>query len=92
MIRYYKKKPVTVAAVKWDGSNLKEVMDFMNGNGMVKNNVLIIPTLEGTMVAEIGSYIIKSAKDEYYPCRGDIFEDTYEEIKWKRKHQKTILI
>ena len=81
MIKYYKKKPVVVSAVKWDGSNLKEVMDFMNGKGMIKNNVLIIPTLEGAMAAEVGSYIIKGVKGEYYPCRGDIFEDTYEEVK-----------
>ena len=48
---------------------------------MIKNDVLIIPTLEGTMAAEIGSYIIRGIKGEYYPCRGDIFEDTYEEVK-----------
>lgn len=48
---------------------------------MIKNDVLIIPTLEGTMAAEIGSYIIRGIKGKYYPCRGDIFENTYEEVK-----------
>ena len=81
MIKQYKKKPVVVSAVKWDGSNLKEVMDFMNGKGMMKCGNIVIPTLEGTMAADIGSYIIKGVKGEYYPCRGDIFEDTYEEIE-----------
>ena len=81
-----------VAAVKWNGINLQEIRDFTNNEAMIKNDVLIIPTLEGTMAAEIGSYIIRGIKGEYYPCRGDIFEDTYEEVKWKRQHQKTILI
>lgn len=81
MIKYYKKKPVVISAVKWTGDNLKEVMDFMNGKAMVKCGNIIIPTLEGTMAAEVGSYIIKGVKGEYYPCRGDIFEDTYEEVK-----------
>ena len=81
MIKYYKKKPVVVSAVKWDGSNLQEINTFTDNKAMVKNNTLIIPTLEGTMAADIGSYIIKRVKGEYYPCRGDIFEDTYEEVK-----------
>ena len=81
MIKYYKKKPVIVAAIKWDGSNLQEINTFTDNKVMMKNNTLIIPTLEGTMAAEVGSYIIKGVKGEYYPCRGDIFEDTYEEIK-----------
>lgn len=53
---------------------------------MIKNDVLIIPTLEGTMAAEIGSYIIRGIKGEYYPCRGDIFEDTYEEVKFGKSY------
>lgn len=81
MIKYYKKKPVVISAVKWDGSNLQEITTFTDNKAMVKNNTLIIPTLEGNMVADIGSYIIKGVKGEYYPCKGDIFEDTYEEVK-----------
>ena len=81
MIKYYKKKPVVVSAVKWDGSNLQEINTFTDNKAMIKNNTLIIPTLEGTMAAGVGSYIIKGVKGEYYPCRGDIFEDTYEEVK-----------
>ena len=81
MIKYYKKKPVVVSAVKWDGSNLQEVNTFTDNKAMMKNNTLIIPTLEGTMAAKVDSYIIKGVKGEYYPCRGDIFEDTYEEVK-----------
>ena len=39
---------------------------------------LFIKTLEGTMTAEIGDYIIKGIKGEFYPCKPDIFEATYE--------------
>ena len=81
MIKQYKKKPVVVSAVKWDGTNLQEILSFTNNKAMMKSNTLIIPTLEGTMAADVGSYIIKGVKGEYYPCRGDIFEDTYEEVK-----------
>lgn len=38
-------------------------------------------TLEGTMIAEVGDYIIKGVRGEIYPCKPDIFEQTYEEVK-----------
>ena len=41
----------------------------------------IIHTLEGDMKANIGDYIIRGVKGEYYPCKPDIFEQTYEEAK-----------
>ena len=42
---------------------------------------LIIKTLEGEHLASIGDYIIKGVKGEFYPCKPDIFEQTYEELK-----------
>lgn len=41
---------------------------------------LIIKTLEGDMKANIGDYIIKEINGEYYPCKPDIFEKTYERV------------
>jgi hypothetical protein len=41
---------------------------------------LPIKTLEGTMKADIGDYIIKGVKGEFYPCKPDIFKETYELI------------
>ena len=41
---------------------------------------LIIPTLEGAMRAKIGDYIIKSVNGEFYPCKPDIFEKTYDRL------------
>ena len=37
-----------------------------------------IPTLEGTMVASVGDYVIKGVNGEFYPCKPDIFHKTYE--------------
>jgi hypothetical protein len=39
-----------------------------------------VPTLEGDMTASVGDFIIKGVKGEYYPCKPDIFEATYEKI------------
>ena len=42
---------------------------------------LDIPTLEGTMHADIGDWIITGVKGEQYPCKPDIFEKTYERVE-----------
>lgn len=39
---------------------------------------MLIPTLEGTMLAREGDYIIRGVKGEYYPCKPDIFSETYD--------------
>lgn len=41
---------------------------------------IVIPTLEGRMIAEPGDWIIRGIKGEFYPCKSDIFEATYEPI------------
>lgn len=38
----------------------------------------VIKTLEGMMRGEYGDYIIKGVKGEIYPCKPDVFEETYE--------------
>lgn len=42
---------------------------------------IIIPTLEGEMKARVGDWIIRGVNGEYYPCKKDIFEKTYEPVK-----------
>lgn len=84
---YYRKKPVIIEAVQWDGDNLGDVcalaMDSareINVIGLPNNQMGIdITTLEGTMTARLGDYIIKGVKGELYPCKPDIFAATYEE-------------
>lgn len=46
-----------------------------------ENMGLIIPTLEGEMLAIENDYIIKGINGEYYPCKPDIFHKTYDIIK-----------
>lgn len=85
-IRLYRKRPVVIEAMKWDGS--AEVMSWIAEEGKrelsasFKTNkpTLTIHTLEGDMTADFGDYIIKGVKGEFYPCKPDIFDMTYEEI------------
>lgn len=83
----YRKKPVVIEAVKYNGLNLVEIQKFIGKSletDFYDNEVtapilsLIIPTLEGDMKAMPGDYIIKGVNGEPYPCKPDIFEKTYE--------------
>lgn len=79
----YRKKPVVIEAIQWNGNNLEECLNFMSDNGFLGyghncKNQIIIKTLEGDMLANINDYIIKGVNDEFYPCKPDIFEKTYE--------------
>ena len=76
----YRKKPVVIEAVQWTGKNLKEILDFMNWKNANHDeaNGLSIHTLEGNHKANVGDWIIKGVHGEFYPCKPDIFEKTYE--------------
>lgn len=82
---FYRKKPVIVEAIQWTGQNKHEIYTFLNednfyiDHGRVEGG-LIIKTLEGEHVASIGDYIIKGVNGEFYPCKPNIFEKTYEEV------------
>lgn len=81
MVKKYCKKPVTVEAVVYDGTNKVEIQLFMGCylDEWSDKGKLKIPTLEGDMWATKGDYIIKGIKGEFYPCKPDIFVETYEE-------------
>lgn len=80
MIKKFRKKPVTIEAIQWLGTNLSEIDDFAGGSIANKGTTLVIHTLEGDMEASISDYIIKGVNGEFYPCKPDIFAKTYEEI------------
>lgn len=80
MIKKYRKKPVTIETIQWNGGNLSEIRDFMRRTVVAIGLVLIIPTLEGNMHASLNDYIIKGINGEFYPCKPDIFAKTYEEV------------
>ena len=79
MINKYRKKPVVIEAVQWTGDNKDEIRDFIDrAMYTFKNGALLILTLEGDHKANIGDFIIKGVNGEFYPCKPEIFEKTYE--------------
>lgn len=97
MIKKYVKKPIEVESIQLTKENIIEVFDFLDGANyketksveeledfsqmMLKQGYIEIETLEGYMKANFGDYIIKGVKGEFYPCKPDIFESTYEEVR-----------
>ena len=79
----YRKKPVVIDAVQWVRGNEDKVKAFMNMELVTEyqGEILVIETLEGTMRANQGDYIIKGVNGEFYPCKPDIFEQTYELVE-----------
>jgi hypothetical protein len=81
----YRKKPVVIEAVQYDGNfrcldifSINEVSHFIVSKDKNDKQCIKIPTLEGEMTATIGDYIIRGVQGEFYPCKPDIFEKTYE--------------
>ena len=82
----YRKKPVVIEAIQFNGKNAEEIEQWSNNNvkaGPVSEDTLTrayleIETLEGTMTAQPNDYIIKGVNGEFYPCKPDIFEKTYD--------------
>lgn len=82
----YRKKPVLIEAVLWNGVEVSEVTDWIskalqNETITRSGDKVVIKTLEGDMIASPGDYIIKGVKGELYPCKPDIFESTYEMVE-----------
>ena len=97
MIKKYVKKPVEIEAIQLKEDNIIEVFDFLDeanyketksteeledfNQRMLKQGYIEIETLEGIMKASFGDYIIKGVKGEFYPCKPDIFQAIYEEVR-----------
>ena len=78
----YRKKPVVIEAIQWTGANHAEVIDFMSGDSLdFRDEGLFIHTREGDMYAAPGDWIIKGVKGEFYPCKPEIFAQTYEPVE-----------
>lgn len=94
----YIKKPVVIEAIELTEHNVFQVLDFIGEKPdlshqiandkfqdykqIVKEKGMKIFTLEGTMVASVGDFIIKGVNGEFYPCKPDIFEKTYEKVDY----------
>lgn len=74
------KKPVVIDAVRWLGDNWIEMDNFITvaHETYPSHGEIVIPTLEGEMTAQEGDWIIRGVRGEFYPCKPDIFELTYD--------------
>jgi hypothetical protein len=80
-IKTYRKKPVTIEAVEYTGLNSAEIESFTGQQvGRETGKPIMIKTLEGQHIASLGDFIIKGVKGEFYPCKPDIFAETYSEV------------
>lgn len=84
-VKKFRKKPVVIEAVQFTG-NAAAIDYFIGGEGVMQritdgNSVVVaigIVTLEGVMRCDKGDWVIKGVNGEFYPCKPDIFEKTYE--------------
>jgi hypothetical protein len=88
----YRKKPVVIEAMKFKGfDSYLDIVKWMKDSGdttaLANENprysypIMLIQTLEGTMAANPDDWIIKGVNGEFYPCKPDIFEATYEKVE-----------
>ena len=85
----YTPLPVTIRAIQWTGANLGELEDFLGIDDLIYHDMITwasdeygpgyfkIKTLEGPMLASPGDYIIKGLRNEFYPCKPDVFKKKY---------------
>ena len=92
----FRKKPVVIDAIQYDGDNYEEIKNFTDNKVKIEKSIggsedgggypqlyvkLTIPTLEGVFHVRKGDWIIKGVRGEFYPCKPDIFQETYEEVR-----------
>lgn len=82
MIKNFIKKPVAIQAVQYTGHNYTEIRDFVGEDNIAFEDGadVLIHTLEGRMHVSIGDWIIRGVAGEFYPCKPDIFSQTYREV------------
>lgn len=100
MTQKYRKKPVEIDAMQWDGTadGATPIIDWIISSGETATytcsspdrcaendgdtpHSISIRTLEGTMRAGLGDWVIRGVKGEFYPCKPDIFAATYEKAE-----------
>lgn len=83
---FFKKKPVIIEAIQFTNANKDVAFNFIQGNRFADfdaegNPILKIQTLEGITTASLGDWIIKGVNGEYFPCKPEIFSQTYDAVK-----------
>jgi len=82
----YRKKPVVIEAMEFTDETKDQVRAWLTCTCYAEWNedgkpILKIQTLEGDMTAQFGDFVIKGIKGEFYPCKPDIFKETYEKVE-----------
>lgn len=93
----FRKKPVVIEAVQWDGTPevASRIVEWSQGDAVVAYpahyadpqlgpGMMLIRTFEGNLRASVGDWIIKGVQGEFYPCKPDIFEATYDSVNAER--------
>lgn len=81
----YRKKPVVIEAMQFTADTKDQVYNFVTCTAFPRFNKkhkpeLVIQTLEGDMITSLGDWVIRGINREFYPCKPDIFEKTYEKV------------
>lgn len=82
----YRKKPVEIQAMRVPdiavGEGNADLLDWLGDDAYLdEDDEIVIMTLEGEMHASTGDYVIRGVHGEFYPCKPDIFAETYEEVQ-----------
>lgn len=83
----YRKRPIEIEAVQWDGGS--ETANSFLGESYgtdwhyesSESENIVIPTLEGDMHVMVGAWIVRGVKGEFYPVQDEIFRGTYERVE-----------
>lgn len=82
---FFRKKPVVIEANLFDGTGTAARGLARWSEGRVQllpgENRVAVETLEGTMRADVGDWILRGVNGEFYPCKPDIFEKTYDRVE-----------
>lgn len=82
----YRKLPVVIDAMQFTNENKETVFHWITCNHYAEldgpDEVIKIETLEGDMIVRKGDWVIRGVNGEFYPCKPDIFEKTYEKVEW----------
>lgn len=85
----FRKKPVVIEAMRWTGSNLEAlkawgapvtILPATNGESLIIGTLEDGPNSEAVHVASLNDWIIRGVKNEFYPCKPDVFEITYDAV------------
>jgi hypothetical protein len=81
----FKKKPVVIEARRFNADgpgDAYQLVEWIGDSAYIYDGKVAIKTLEGTVTADVGDWIIRGVEGEFYPCKDSIFKATYEQVEW----------